>query len=424
MITGNQKSHTREIHGRTKCPCESGRTYAQCCKQTDLKWCVDDNGVVLKKIPLIDEAIKLLRQAEEHFLQVFERKPHKNDPVFLAKYLLSDVDIQREMVRGMEEAKIAPEFIYAYQKTDGLLLTEENEKLATGKDLEDWNNAIDEYFSGVSKKLSKLEVLFQSFTEEVSACIICIGYILENEILKSAIKEKSSSKFFTVDDYVLLHVTQTANALRAIDVLLNERMSSNSLPLVRHIYENYIHIVFAVNCPDQLINLIDVPVGLSQGLYVYAKNNKGDEDKRVIIRKSDGKKFKGYISNYSMLNSSRYEEDILLFDSLYKFLSDYTHPSLTNLSLRMEKDGRMDHLKNGLEGEARFYSICISGMVLDQMRSLNCVSKRAKKDIRVIAGRISRKANELLDLLYVEEKPENINILQTRISKLGSGSPF
>lgn len=298
-------------------------------------------------------------------------------------------------------------------------MTGENEKLATGKDLEDWNNAIDEYFSGVSKKLSKLEVLFQSFTEEVSACIICIGYILENEILKSAIKEKSSSKFFTVDDYVLLHVTQIANALRAIDVLLNERMGSNSLPLVRHIYENYIHIVFAVNCPDQLINLIDVPVGLSQGLYVYAKNNKGDEDKRVIIRKSDGKKFKGYISNYSMLNSSRYEEDILLFDSLYKFLSDYTHPSLTNLSLRMEKDGRIDHLKNGLEGEARFYSICISGMVLDQMRSLNCVSKRVKKDIAVIAGRISRKANELLDLLYVEGKPEHIDILQTRMAKLG-----
>lgn len=85
----------------------------------------------------------------------------------------------------------------------------------------------------------------------------------------------------------------------------------------------------------------------------------------------------------------------------------------------MEKDGRIDHLKNGLEREARFYSICISGMVLDQMRSLNCISKRAKKDIVVIAGRISRKANELLDLLYVEEKPEHINILQTRMSKLG-----
>ncbi|MDC4878622.1 SEC-C domain-containing protein [Acinetobacter baumannii] len=419
MMNRNQKNHTREMHGRTKCPCESGRTYAQCCKQTDLKWCVDDNGMVLKKIPLTDEPIKLLQQAEEHFFQVFERKPHKNDPVFLAKYLLSDVDMQREMVRVMEKAEIAPEFIYAYQKTGGLLLTEENEKLATGKDLEDWNNAIDEYFSGVSKKLSKLEILFQSFTEEIFACIICIGYILENEILKSAIKEKSSSKFFTVDDYVLLHVTQTANTLRAIDVLLNERMSDNSLPLVRHIYENYIHIIFALNCPDQLINLIDVPLGLSQGLYAYGKNNKGDEDRRVIIRKSDGKKFKGHISNYLMLNSSKYKEDTLLFNFLYKFLSDYTHPSLNSLSLRVDKDGQIDHLKNSLEEEARFYSICFSGMVLDQMRSLNCVSKRAKRDIVVIVRRIASKANELLDALYANEKPEHISILQIRMSKLG-----
>ncbi|MCU4432300.1 SEC-C domain-containing protein [Acinetobacter pittii] len=419
MTNGNKKSHMREIHGRTKCPCESGKTYAQCCKQTDLKWCVNDNGVFLKKIPLTEEVLELLQQAEDHYLQVFERKSHKNDPVFLAKYLLSDVDMQREMVKVMEKAEIAPEFIYAYQKTGGLLLTEENEKLATGKDLEDWNDAIEEYFCDVPKKISKSEALFQSFIDEVSTCIICIGYILEKGILKSAIKGKSSSKFFTVDDYVLLHVTQTANTLRAIDVLLNERMSGNSLPLVRHIYENYIHIVFALNCPDQLINLIDVPLGLSQGVYAYGKNNKGEEDKRVIIRKSDGKKFKGHISNYLMLNSSKYKEDTLLFNFLYKFLSDYTHPSLNSLSLRVDRDGQIDHLKNSLEEEARFYSICFSGMVLDQMRSLNCVSKRAKRDIAVIVRRIARKANELLDVLYANEKPEHISILQIRMSKLG-----
>lgn len=158
---------------------------------------------------------------------------------------------------------------------------------------------------------------------------------------------------------------------------------------------------------------------MSQGVYVYGRNNKGDEDRRVIIRKSDGKKFKGHISNYLMLNSSKYKEDTLLFNFLYKFLSDYTHPSLNSLSLRVDNDGQIDHLKNSLEEEARFYSICFSGMVLDQMRSLNCVSKRAKRDIVVIVRRIARKANELLDELYANEKPEHISILQIRMSKLG-----
>ncbi|MDC4626322.1 hypothetical protein OHV62_09100, partial [Acinetobacter baumannii] len=112
-------------------------------------------------------------------------------------------------------------------------------------------------------------------------------------------------------------------------------------------------------------------------------------------------------------------EDTLLFNFLYKFLSDYTHPSLNSLSLRVDNDGQIDHLKNSLEEEARFYSICFSGMVLDQMRSLNCVSKRAKRDIVVIVRRIARKANELLDELYANEKPEHISILQIRMSKLG-----
>lgn len=418
-MTKSQKSGAREIHGGTKCPCKSGRTYAQCCKRTDLKWCLNDNGVFLKTIPLREEAVELLKQAEDHFMEVFERKPYKNDPVFLAKYLVSDADMERETIRMMDGAGIAPEIIYAYQKTGGLLLTNENKKLATGKDLEDWENAIDEYFNGVSPKLGKLDLLLRSFSQEVSACIICIGYILEQGVLKSAVKRKSSSQFFTVDDYVLLHVTQTGNTLRAIDVLLNERMSSNSMPLVRHIYENYIHIVFAINCPDQLLNLIDVPLGLAKGLYEYGKNKKGEEDKRIIIRKSDGKKFKSYISNYLMLSSSKYQEDILLFDTLYKFLSEYTHPSLDALFLRVDKNGRTDHLKNELEEEARFYSICLAGMILDQVKNLNCISKRAKKDILVIAKRIGGKANELLDMLYAEEKPVHIGFLQNRLLELG-----
>lgn len=50
-----------------------------------------------------------------------------------------------EMAHLMKEAGISPEIIYAFQKTDGLLVTEFNQHLINDKDLVAWQEAIDEY---------------------------------------------------------------------------------------------------------------------------------------------------------------------------------------------------------------------------------------------------------------------------------------
>jgi len=56
-------------------------------------------------------------------------------------------ELNATMVAAMEEAGIAPEMIYAFKKTGGLLVTEANQHLIDDRDLEAWQRAIEEYRS-------------------------------------------------------------------------------------------------------------------------------------------------------------------------------------------------------------------------------------------------------------------------------------
>lgn len=415
--------HTREVSGNAKCPCESGKRYAKCCKKRRLKWFVASDGSVYKHVPLVPEAIELLNDAERDYQRVFERSPNKTtDPVFLMRYLISDEETERLAVKAMRQAGTRPELIYAYQKTRGLLLTESNSLLATTKDIEDWDDAIDEYFALQEHppQSHPTEILFNSLEEELESCIICMGYALDRGTLDSSEQTPSSSEFFTVDSYVLLCATKSIKTLRSIRALINEDIGSDCLVLTRHIYENYLHIVFAINRPDMLQHLIDAVIGLKVGSHGYARTVTGKVDSRKIIRKSDGATFVGQISAYKMAESSDRKNDVALFDYLYSFLSDYTHPSFTSLQLVVGDKGNLDPLANELQGEAIFFTICFSAMALDELRRLKCMSLEIKQDIQTVTRRVAAKADLLLLAMYGGDKlPEHYEMLRCRLADVG-----
>lgn len=415
--------HKREIRGNAKCPCESGKRYANCCKNRRLKWLVDSDGNFYKHIPLAPEARELLQKAEDDFQRIFGRPPNKtSDPVFLTRYLVSDEETQRLTVDAMRQSGIRPEIIYAYQKTGGLLLTESNEDLATTKDIDDWNTAIDEYFDLQNNppQPTPTEALFKSLEEELEACIICLGYALDFGIEERVEQTPSSSSFFTVDNYVLLCATKSIKTLRSVRTLINEDIGSDCLALARHIYENYLHSVFAISRPEMLEHLIDAIIGLKLGTHEYARKNNGKVDNRRIIKKSDGTVFIGQISNYKMAENSDHKDDLALFDYLYSFLSDYTHPSFTSLQLVVSNEGHLDPLSNELQGEAIFFSICFSAMVLDELRKIKCISAEIKQDIQTITRRVGAKADLVLLSMYKEIAiPKHYEALRSRLADLG-----
>ena len=415
----------REIRGQTRCPCGSGQRYARCCRGRRFKWVIDDVGEVHKQIPLSEEALQALEETKVAYQHIFERAPHNDDPILLGRYLHSDEDMEREAVEVLRRAGMPPQFIHAYRRTGGLLVSEFNEGFATATDLEEWDAAIEEYFflEENPPEPNQFELIWEDFEKELESCIICLGYVLENGVGDIEQKTASSSRFFTVDDYVLLCATKSIKTLRAIRLLLKEQIGADCLPLARHIYENYLHTVYSIKRPEMLEHLLDAVIGLKLGTHVYAKNNKGCIDTRRIVRSADGAVFVGHISHYKMAEASPYAIDLEIFDYLYNFLSAYTHPSFMNLQLVLDGSGKLNHLENELQIEALLFSVCFSAMVLDEMRHLKCLSNEVKNDIKVVTRRIGRRASQIVSC-YIDpaEQVPHLALFHKRVKILGTAS--
>ena len=85
----------------------------------------------------------------EAFKEKFGREMQADDPVFFDPD--SDVPkpypedkMRRELIELMQEAGTPPEFIYAFKKTDLLLMVEDLDVPADRR--KEWNDAIAEYF--------------------------------------------------------------------------------------------------------------------------------------------------------------------------------------------------------------------------------------------------------------------------------------
>lgn len=411
----------RVIPGNTKCPCKSGKTYARCCKHKAFNWMINEEGDIYKSIPISPQINEVLDEVSERFFLIFEREPRDNDPIFLDKYLIGDEELHKRTIQLMEQAEWQPELIYAYKKTGGLMLSRENKKFATEKDIQEWHDAIDEYYRLEKNppKPNPVAVLLATTERELDSCIICLGYVLESGLISNAVRVLSSSEYFRADDYALICATKSMKTLRAIKVLIAEDIGADALSLSRHLLENYLHIIYAISNPDMLKHLVDAQIGLKLGTHEFARTKNGRIDSRRIIRKNDGTEYIGHISYHKMAESSPHPEDIELFDYAYSFLSEYTHPSFTSAALVLGENGSLNPLSNELRLEAVFYSVCFAGMILDELRFLPLFSESAKTDIATIVRRIRTHAQELIKTMRHDKKFKSFKVLHNRLLSLG-----
>jgi integrase len=105
-----------------------------------------------RQVPLDRETVKLLQEQIARFKEKFGREPGPDDPVFFDP----EADIPRPLSdRQMQQAEqnlheaalkvgINPALVYAMRKT-GRIVTTRNRQFLSDEELEEWNNAIDEY---------------------------------------------------------------------------------------------------------------------------------------------------------------------------------------------------------------------------------------------------------------------------------------
>ena len=103
-----------------------------------------------EEIPLDETTAAIIQQQLEAFRAKFGRDPEGDEPIFFDPNCdvpapLMPEKMEEETVRAMEAAGIAPELIHAYRRT-GRIVTEDNQHKLSPEAIDEWNEAIEEYF--------------------------------------------------------------------------------------------------------------------------------------------------------------------------------------------------------------------------------------------------------------------------------------
>ncbi len=105
-----------------------------------------------KAIPIDHATGEAITQQKRLFREKFGREPGPEDPLFLnpnsavPEFLSveSHEETWRALVQAAGESGMDPALVYAMNKT-GRIVTEQNMRFLTDADIEEWNDAVDEY---------------------------------------------------------------------------------------------------------------------------------------------------------------------------------------------------------------------------------------------------------------------------------------
>jgi hypothetical protein len=112
-------------------------------------------GETEKIIPISHETAEIIAQQKKLFREQFGREPGPDDPLFFdpgvaAPQFLSDESIDEiwKKLQAAGDSGIDPAIVYAMNKT-GRIVTETNVHFLTDAELQEWNDAVDEYHQKV-----------------------------------------------------------------------------------------------------------------------------------------------------------------------------------------------------------------------------------------------------------------------------------
>lgn len=403
-----------EISRNDPCPCGSARKYKNCCIEKKLVWYKKSNGEYTPGRIIDNEfAINMLSSAlesqENRFEKLFGRKMTDEDPIIFDQDSYSPEDTWNNIAQAMEELGIDPSIIYATKKTK-MIASSFNEDLMTGKQIDEWNNAIDEYYKIVTKT-KKNESIFLDLYSEIESIIVLLGTIISNAgQLKRSLEEFTSC---SKDEFILFCITKSLKTIKAIRQNIDMGLIEDALSLIRTLYENYIYITYSVNEPQKIQEYLIAKIGISRGTHEYEKG------KRKVIDKKTNSELKGYLTAYEMASSSKYSEDTDIFKYIYPHLSAYTHPDIGSISNYISDSRFNATIISNSSDESIFWTAYFAVLILYSSISLNNISTAKRTDIINVSKRIIKKLKECLNGPNLDINDKSIMIsLFDRIDKI------
>lgn len=139
-------SAKKKLLPRTEnCPCGSGKRYGACCQKKKIRYTVSSKGKIFREARLSSELVKMLKEHQERFLEVFGRKAGKKDLVLFDQFLSGFNDTEEILESISKKVGVQEQVIFATRRT-GFMVGEHSKRIMSDIDYQEWKDAIDEYF--------------------------------------------------------------------------------------------------------------------------------------------------------------------------------------------------------------------------------------------------------------------------------------
>lgn len=325
----NRRKEAVEVSANADCPCGSGKKYGRCCKRRKFSWAQYPDGTLAKSIPISDELGIILKSQEAEFIETFGRKPRKGDPVFFQTFYISNKDLERETLKAMKAASTPPPLVYAYRKT-GRIVTTGNKSLLTPRELEEWQDAIDEYYAAV-----EIGQKIDLFNEDDEFTGFLKDAIRKNQIVGGSFIDKHFNNYQNrngsvaeIETIVGFATTNFVRCLKSIYVLIEENAAFDAYHLLRSMYENYLTAKYTYANPNAC-KAFSAQIGVFAGTHKFAESSRGVPRQSEIIELKTGEKI-SVPSRWHMATALG-AMDVNLYNSMYRTLSSYAHSEITTI---------------------------------------------------------------------------------------------
>lgn len=345
-----------KIGRNDKCPCGSGKKYKKCCADNRFE-------KMNTKIAMTDELKELLIKQDIQFHSIFGREPRGDEPVIFQQLASLYENSWRPIAKIMYENGMNPEQIYAVMKTNRMV-TEMNSQNLSESDIQEWNDAIGE-FEVLSETVEEKKLLgLYDYFDEKETILEQLAYHIGLCIFVHSNNKSNINIGLDISDYLIFCATKSVKSIQAVKALLHIGFVEDSLSIIRSLYETYLQLIYYSKNTDELKKYIEIQVGLKNGEYSYFIDKKGNEQRNYVINLSTGEKLKNFLTNYEMVTSSPYTEDIELFDYFYNRLSRYVHPNYSILTKYLYNKKFTPTIINDKE-EATLYALIFGILIFD-----------------------------------------------------------
>lgn len=406
----------RKIGRNEKCPCGSGKKYKQCCFHKDYDFFENSDGEIVKSIPINEPIVHdILNKQENRFKDIFGRERLNGEPIFLDGLMLSEDDYKEKVVELLSSINVRPQIVYAFEKL-GYCILEGQQGKYTDKELDDWDKAVQEYWSLNEDEYTKEMPSLFSNLEKIESSLekTKLTYALLVHKYNKRLQNGEIAEDDILSSYCYFILSKNLKSTKAIELLIQNNFGEDAINLIRSVYENYLQLLMAIYCPNQLEDELNAKIGLLNDEFERGKSNFNilvNKKSKIEVRLLTGIK-------RAMLNPITKIEDEAIYTYLYNFMSSFTHPDIQTIGQYINEEG-FTHVERNLQIETRLYLCFINTLLMSELIESKFIEEISMQDINNFIADIKPTLNEVFNDIS-NENPKYPTIFLTRLDKIGT----